>query len=392
MKNQSIKVSIIGLGYVGLANAVMLARYNDVICYDISSKKVDQLNNKISPIKDQLITEFLLDESLNLSATMDIKKCVSGSEYVVIAVPTNYDEDTNNFDLEIINEVLSTVLKIAPEVCVIIKSTIPIGFVNEARLKFGTRHIYHSPEFLREGKALYDNLYPSRIIVGGDTKEAQRFAALLRNAASKNNIEVIYTGANEAEAIKLFSNTYLAMRVAFFNELDSFALAKDLKTEQIIAGVSLDPRIGDIYCNPSFGYGGYCLPKDTKQLLANYSGIPQNIIEAVVKSNQTRINFIIDEILKLRPKVVGVYRLNMKSESDNFRNSAILSIIEILVKNKIYVEIYEPELENIFSDLNITSSLENLKDTSDLIIANRMCEELEDIKHKCFTRDIYGTD
>ncbi len=385
-----MKIVVVGLGYVGISNAVLLAQHNEVIGVDISSERVHTLNTGKSPIKDYEISRFLAEKQLNLSASTDLQKSIVGAEYIVIATPTNYNEETNYFDTGSIESVISDVLNIQPNATIIVKSTIPVGFTDELRKNFGTSNIIFSPEFLREGKALYDNLYPSRIILGDKSKCAEVFADLLVQGALKEKIDILYTGAREAEAIKLFSNTYLAMRVAFFNELDSYAFASGMDSREIIDGVCLDPRIGNYYNNPSFGYGGYCLPKDTKQLLANYKDIPQEIIRAIVDANRTRADFLAEQIIKNEPRTVGIYRLVMKAGSDNFRQSSIQGIMNRLKDERINIVVYEPELfEEMFCGFQVMKDLAEFIGTADLIVANRISEDLKNVTKKVFTRDLY---
>ncbi|MDB4073606.1 nucleotide sugar dehydrogenase [Ascidiaceihabitans sp.] len=386
-----MKIVVVGLGYVGLSNAVLLAQHNEVIGVDISLDRVDALNSRKSPIIDTELSKYLDEKELNLSASADLKISVKDADYVIVSTPTNYDDKTNFFDTSKVEEVITQVIKSEPNACIVVKSTIPVGFIDGVRQRFNTDNVIFSPEFLREGKALHDNLYPSRIIVGAKSKRAKTFAKLLAEGALKSDIDFLFTGAREAEAIKLFSNTYLAMRVSFFNELDSYALATDMSSREIIEGVSLDPRIGNHYNNPSFGYGGYCLPKDTKQLLANYLEIPQEIIGATIDANATRKKFLADKIIEKKPKTVGVYRLVMKEDSDNLRESAVFAIIEQLKKSNIKIIIYEPKLKNqIKNDLEIIDDLSFFKEVSDVIIANRKSPNLYDVMDKVFSRDVFG--
>ena len=388
-----MKIVVVGLGYVGLSNAVLLAQYNEVIGVDVSQDRVDALNALKSPIIDAELTEYLAVKDLNLSASTDLVASICDADYVIVSTPTNYDEKTNFFDTSSVETVINQVIKHEPNACVVVKSTIPVGFVEQVSKRLQTQAVIFSPEFLREGKALYDNLYPSRIIVGEKSKRALVFAELLAQGAIKSDVDLLFTGAREAEAIKLFSNTYLAMRVAFFNELDSFALAGNMNSREIIEGLSLDPRIGDHYNNPSFGYGGYCLPKDTKQLLANYNDVPQNIIRAIVDANSTRKDFLAEEIIKKKPKKVGIYRLVMKAESDNFRQSSIQGIMKRIKAKGIEVVVYEPALTQIdFFNSRVESDFESFKSSVDIILANRMVSELESVAEKVFTRDLFGGD
>lgn len=384
------KIVVVGLGYVGLSNAVLLAQDNEVIGVDISQERVNILNARKSPIIDTELSEYLAMKDLSLAASTDLSASVRGAEYVIIATPTNYDEKTNFFDTSSVEAVISQVIKTNPGGTIVVKSTVPIGFIDNVRKRFNTDAVLFSPEFLREGKALFDNLYPSRIIVGEKSERATVFAHLLINGAIKSDVELLFTGAREAEAIKLFSNTYLAMRVAYFNELDSFALTGDMNSREIIEGVSLDPRIGHHYNNPSFGYGGYCLPKDTKQLLANYDGVPQNMIRAIVDANSTRKDFLAEAIIKQHPNNVGIYRLVMKMGSDNFRQSSIQGIMTRLKSRGINVVIYEPALTvDTFHNLTVVSDIGEFKRISDIIVANRMSEDLKDVAGKTFTRDVF---
>jgi UDPglucose 6-dehydrogenase len=389
----SLKIAVAGIGYVGLSNAVLLAQAHEVVAYDISKEKIDLLNNKKSPIVDHEISDFLKNKQLNLRATQVKADAYKGAEFVIVATPTDYNPDTNYFDTLSVESVISDVLSVSPLATIVIKSTVPLGFTNSARIKFGCQSIIFSPEFLREGSALKDNLYPSRIVVGEISQRAKVFAELMSAAALAKEVPILLTNSTEAEAIKLFANSYLAMRVAYFNELDSYAHAHSLDAEKIIKGVSLDPRIGDQYNNPSFGYGGYCLPKDTKQLLANFDGVPQNLIQAIVDSNSTRKDFISSCILKSNPKKVGVYRLVMKHGSDNFRASAIQGIIKRLQDRGVEVIIYEPTLtDKVFSNSKVENDLNAFIASSDVILANRLTVDLESVREKVFTRDIFGRD
>ena len=394
-----MKIAVAGTGYVGLSLATLLSQNHEVVALDIIPEKVEMVNNFISPIRDEYIEKFFDDakkgeRKLSLRATLDWKEAFTDADYVIIATPTDYDVEKDYFNTSSVEDVIKKVISLNnPKTTMVIKSTIPVGYVTEIRRKYDIDNIFFSPEFLREGKALYDNLYPSRIIVGSYSEEAQKFAELLRDAALADDVQVLAMDSREAEAVKLFANTYLALRVAYFNELDTYAEVKGINAKSIIEGISLDPRIGTHYNNPSFGYGGYCLPKDTKQLLANYKGVPQDLIKAIVNANNTRKQFIVDDVLARNPKQIGIYRLTMKSDSDNFRAAAILDIIKKLKENKKKVVIYEPTLKDSeYDGVKINNNLKDFKNESSIILANRMTPELEDVKEKVYTRDLFARD
>ncbi len=389
-----MKIAVAGTGYVGLSLATLLSQNNEVVALDIIPEKVEMINNRKSPIQDEYIEKYFKEKKLNLRATLDYKDAFEGAEFVIISTPTNYDDEKNFFDTSSVEDIIEKVISMNDKnITMVVKSTIPVGYIENIKYEYNIDNIFFSPEFLREGKALYDNLYPSRIIVGTKNEKGKEFATLLKESALEKNVPVLYMNSTEAEAVKLFANTYLALRVAYFNELDTYAEIKGLNSKDIIEGVGLDPRIGTHYNNPSFGYGGYCLPKDTKQLLANYKDVPQNLIEAIVKSNKTRKEFITEEILKLKPQVVGIYRLTMKSGSDNFRSSAIQDIIKNLKAENQEIIIYEPTLtKQEFYGCKVINNIDEFKEKSSVIIANRLEENLIDVKEKVYTRDLFSRD
>lgn len=393
MNNKKMKIAVAGTGYVGLSLATLLSQNNEVTALDVIPEKVEKINNRISPIKDKESEDFFKTKDLNLKATLDYKEAFEGAEFIIISTPTNYDDEKNHFDTSSVEDIIQKVISMNINTTMVVKSTIPVGFIKAMKQKYNIDNIMFSPEFLREGKALYDNLYPSRIIVGEKSERAQEFANLLKNASLKDDVEIKFMNSTEAEAVKLFANTYLALRVAYFNELDTYAEIKGLNSKDIIEGIGLDPRIGSHYNNPSFGYGGYCLPKDTKQLLANYDNVPQNLISAIVRSNRTRKKHIVEMIMRKNPEVVGVYRLTMKTDSDNFRASAIQGIIERLKEEDVEIIIYEPTLkDSSFNGCKVINNFEEFAEKSDVILANRFEDTLKDVKEKVYTRDLYSRD
>lgn len=388
-----MKIAIAGVGYVGLSLATLLSQYNEVVALDIIEDKVDKINSKISPIEDKYIEKYLRTKKLNLRATLDYKDAFCNADFIIICMPTNYDEKNNFFDTSLVEEIIEKIKNMKISTTIIIKSTVPVGFTEKMKRKHNMNNIIFSPEFLREGKALYDNLYPSRIILGDKNEQAEKFAELLKKASLKKDVAIKFMKSTEAEAVKLFSNTYLALRIAYFNELDTYAEIKGLNTKNLIEGVCMDQRIGDFYNNPSFGYGGYCLPKDTKQLKANYKDVPENLITAIVNSNATRKQHIVKEILSKEPKIIGIYKLSMKKDSDNFRTSAIFDIIDMLIEKDKNIIIYEPQYENEnYKNCKIVRDIKSFKENSSIIIANRIEDELADVMDKVYTRDIYFRD
>lgn len=388
-----MKIAIAGVGYVGLSLATLLSQYNEVVALDIIEDKVDKINSKISPIEDKYIEKYLRTKKLNLRATLDYKDAFCNADFIIICMPTNYDEKNNFFDTSLVEEIIEKIKNMKISTTIIIKSTVPVGFTEKMKRKHNMNNIIFSPEFLREGKALYDNLYPSRIILGDKNEQAKKFAELLKKASLKKDVAIKFMKSTEAEAVKLFSNTYLALRIAYFNELDTYAEIKGLNTKNLIEGVCMDQRIGDFYNNPSFGYGGYCLPKDTKQLKANYKDVPENLITAIVNSNATRKQHIVKEILSKEPKIIGIYKLSMKKDSDNFRTSAIFDIIDMLIEKNKNIIIYEPQYENEnYKNSKIVRDIKSFKENSSIIIANRIEDELADVMDKVYTRDIYFRD